>query len=218
MSLGNIKIEKFLNESIIAIVNAGRDKEISAALKRFAYDRERLKQGKKLHGRLDRLSKKKKRKVADQLKAGEVHRKIVKQARDRYSTYRNVSWVALRKYPALLKTLAMEGKSKRTLSGWMEEARQFYANARANTEVMEKLAGFGVTDADLEEGLRLVGEVEKSAAHHEMLKGEAVRATEERNLAFLEFKAWMRDFKRICRIALADTPQKLEKLGIKIRS
>ena len=112
----------------------------------------------------------------------------------------------------------MEGRSKRDLSGWMEEARQFYTNARANEEIMEKLSGFGVTDEELEQGLRLVDEVEKSAARHEMLKGETVRATQDRDSAFKKFMAWMGDFKRICRVALADTPQKLESLGIKVRS
>jgi hypothetical protein len=218
MSLGSRRIEDILNRSITAIVNAGKDNEITEALKRFSYDEARLKGGLKLHGRVDRLCKKKKRKYSDQLKAGEIFRKILKEAKQKYSTFRKVSWVALGKHPALLIALAMEGRSKRSLSGWMEEARQFYTNARANEEIMEKLSGFGVTDEELEQGLRLVDEVEKSAARHEMLKGETVRATKDRDSAFKKFTAWMGDFKRICRVALADIPQKLESLGIKVRS
>jgi uncharacterized membrane protein len=218
MSLGNQWIEAVLDKSITAIVNAGEDLEILAELERFSYDKERLKQGLELHTLVDRLCKKKKRKVSEQLKAGEEYRRVLEEAKQEYRTFRKVSWVALRRFPAFLKALAMDGRSKRDLSGWMEEARQFYVNARANTEIMEKLAGFGVTVEGLERGQKMVDEVEKTAARHEMLKGEVIRATKERNTAFGEYMAWLGDFKNICRTALADTPQKLEKLGIKVPS
>ncbi|MEL7352561.1 MAG: hypothetical protein AAF171_07070 [Cyanobacteria bacterium P01_A01_bin.116] len=41
--------------------------------------------------------------------------------------------------------LDLDGSRKRSLSGWMAQATQFYKNARANKEILPALANFGIT-------------------------------------------------------------------------
>ncbi len=217
MPIGSKRIEKILIESIAAIINAGKAQDVFEAIKRFGYNKARLKKGRELHEKAYRLCKKQRNKYAAQLKAGAVFRKIRKEAKTLYVTYRQVARPALRGCPSLVKVLGLAGESRRALGGWLEEARQFYTNAVAHPDILERLAGYGVTKQDLEKGLDKLDEVEKAAAHHEMLKGEVVKATRERNQAFEEYMEWLKDFKAICRVALPGS-QKLEKLGIKVRS
>lgn len=218
MPIGDKKIEKILIRSLTAIVNALKAEDIFEVLKGFGYNRKRLKEGRALHTRVSRLCWEQRSAYAAQLEAGEIFRSSLKEAKETYVPYRQVSRVALRGYPSLKKGVCLEGRSRRSLGGWMEEARQFYVNALDNSDILERLANFGVTRAGLREGLRMVDEAEKAGAHHEMLKGRVVKTTRDRNQAFETFMEWMGDFKKICRVAFVYSPQKLEKLGITVRS
>jgi hypothetical protein len=50
------------------------------------------------------------------------------------------------------------------------------------------------------------------------LKGDAEEATRNRNLSLRALRLWMKEFYGIARVALADKPQLLEVLGIKVKS
>ncbi len=218
MPVGNKKIEKLLVQSHIAIVNALKAGDIFEVLRGFGYNRKRLREGRELHDRVSRLCWEQRSTYASQLKAGEVYRTALKTAKERYRSYRHVSRAALRGYPSLEKIIGLDTASRRAFGSWMEESRQFYVNALDNSDILERFSNFGVTRAGLREGLRMVGEAEKAGAQHETLKGRVTKTTRERNQVFDEFMDWMGDFKRICRVAFVDSPQKLEKLGIVVRS
>ena len=96
----------------------------------------------------------------------------------------------------------------------MGQARQFYLNALEDTTVLEKMAGFGITQAKLENGKTLLEQAEAANAAQKKEKGEAQQATQERDQTMDNLEEWLSDFIVIARIALEEKPQLLEKLGI----
>jgi hypothetical protein len=83
---------------------------------------------------------------------------------------------------------------------------------------LSKLSGYGVTPEKLQAGQQMADEAEAANAAREKEKGEAQQATKDRDEAVEIMDDWMSDFRKIARIALADKPQLLEKLGILERS
>ncbi|MCP5106049.1 MAG: hypothetical protein GY950_21875 [bacterium] len=213
--MNNAVIELKLAVADTAITNAGADEGILELISRFAYTEERLKEGRNLRTAAGRLYQAQLDCKLAQYKAGEKLREILSNARAKHALYRRVSRIALQGQEHLKTVLALDGRSKRDLGGWMEEARLFYANALRHPGVREKLEGFGITREDLVAGRKLVDDVESAAAFHEMKKGKTIQATKKRDDAIKELDAWMKDFWEICRLALADTPEKMVKLKLR---
>jgi hypothetical protein len=218
MTIGNERIERRLIKGREAIINALETPDILRVLTGYSYGETRLNVGLGLYKDAYRFYGEQQRRYGEQYRASEILTGILEEARERYNEFRRLSRVALRKSKPLMVILGVEERSKRTLGGWMEEARQFYTNAPANPRIMEKLSNVGITAEDLEAGKRMVDRVEKAAADHEMKKGKARQATKQRNIAYKMFMEWMKDFRQVCRVAFARTPQKLEKLGMKAKS
>ena len=76
------------------------------------------------------------------------------------------------------------------------------------------MAAFGMTQAKLEAGKKLLAETETANAAQEKEKGKAQQATLERDNAVEQLEEWLSDFISIARIALEEKPQLLEKLGV----
>ena len=90
----------------------------------------------------------------------------------------------------------------------------FYANALDSNDIQAGLARFGVTTENLQQTQALVNDVEKKHNIQLQEKGEAQQATKVRDEAFDTMQEWMSDFVAVARIALEDSPQYLEVLGI----
>ena len=125
-----------------------------------------------------------------------------------------VSRIAFQNDRAAYQKMDLGGKRKVSLSGWLAQAKQFYINALADSEVLTKLAGFGITQAKLEAGKQLVDETEAANAAQKREKGDAQQATQDRDEAIDKLEDRLSDFIAIARIALEDKPQLLEKMGI----
>jgi hypothetical protein len=215
MRPGKSKIETYLIKSEQALKNAVQAPEIFALLEPRGYNSERLDAGWALHKEAYRLLREQELRYGDQYEAGEAFRRLRKQAKNRYSELRRLARIALRGDAGLFKALALDERPGQSLSAWLAHARQFLDNALADEPILEKLARVGVSPETLTETRELTRQVEKAADTHEAAKGRAIKATEERNQAFSDFRLWMYDFRQVCRVALAPSPQLLEKLGIK---
>lgn len=213
MNMVNELMEKRIIEANEAITNALESPDILPVLTRFAYDEIRLNQGLDLYKEAFRLYHKRQREFGEQLRASEIYKTTLKDAKEKFWVIRQAAILALRKHEPLKKIAGIDTPPNRTLGGWMEDARQFYVNSLGTPKIVERLSRFGVTTADLEQGKQLVDEVEKAAVYHEKQKGKAQQATKERDRAYKKMREWMRDFRQVCRIAFVDNPQKLGKLG-----
>ncbi len=79
--------------------------------------------------------------------------------------------MALKSERAAFQKLDLNGNSKQSLSGWLGQAKQFYINALADTDILAKLGQFGVTQEKLEAGQKLVQDTEAANALQRKGKG-----------------------------------------------
>lgn len=202
----------------VAIDNALSDSEVKSLLAVFGYDEARLNAGKALLESANRLQQTQQKEYGDQFEATGALKEVWEKADKDYMRFVKVARIALKSEYALYQKLALSGRRKKTLSGWIGQAKQFYLNTLADTAVLDKMAAFGMTQAKLEAGKALLEQTEAANAAQEKEKGEAQQATLERDNAVEQLEEWLSDFIAIARIALEEKPQLLEQLGIVERS
>ncbi len=210
--MGNTAIQKRIITNRMAISNASRDAEILELLDGFSFDLQRLGLGRDLVDAADRLFQAQMDAYKNHHIAGEEARDIRRGLREQYTRTRGLARIALGKDEALGSVLNLDGRSRRDLASWLEEARLFYTNALDHPPVLEKLAGLGINAETLEGEQAGLDEVEKAAAFHQRQKGVAMQATTDRDRAVAAMDAWMGDFWKVCRIAFAGKPLLIKKL------
>lgn len=214
MPTPNQSIEARLLNAQVAISNAESDVEVQSYLAEFGYNAERLAEGRALYDRAQQLHQKQVKEYGDQFAASDALKSAWHEARTQYMRFVKVARVALKSERSAYQKLDLTGERKRSLSGWLAQARQFYTNALSSPDILAKLGEFGVTQQKLEAGKKLVDDTEAANAAQEKEKGEAQQATQERDAGFEDMDDWFSDFLAIARIALEEKPQLLEKLGI----
>ena len=198
----------------VAIDNAVSDSEVKSLLAEFGYDDTRLNEGKALLDTANQLQQTQQKEYGDQFEATGALKEAWEKADKEYMRFVKIARIALKSEHALYQKLDLNGARKKTLSGWLAQAKQFYLNALADIAVLEKMAAFGMTQAKLQAGKTQIEETETANAAQEKEKGEAQQATLERDKAVDKLEDWMSDCIAIARIALEEKPQFLEKLGI----
>lgn len=198
----------------LAIDNAISDTEVKTALAEYGYDETRLGEGKTLLDTTNQLQQTQQKEYGDQYEATDVLKQAHKAADKEYMKFVKIARIALKSEHAVTKKLDLDGIRKKTFSGWVGQARQFYLNALGDSIVVEKMAAYGVTQVKLENGKILLEQAEAANAAQKKEKGEAQQATQERDQAMDNLEEWLSDFIVIARIALEEKPQLLEKLGI----
>ncbi len=207
-------IQDYLLSTNVALENALTDTEILGLLSEYGYDAAKINTGKVLYNSAQDKFQQQKTEYGEQYAASEEMQTKWDAANAVYMKHVKVGRVALQSdYGAFLK-LGLQGVRKRTLSGWLVQARQFYSNALTDTNIQNELAAFGISLVKLQYGQQLADEVENANSSHKREKGEAQQATLDRDRAMDVLEDWMSDFIAIARIALENRPQLLEKMGV----
>ena len=217
MSL-NRSIDTYLSQAQLAIDNSLNNPQILAAVKDFGYTTERLNQGKTLYNALAAAQLETSSESGEQISASETVQAQWETAKKSYMRLVKVSRVALKKDGGAIAQLALSGKRKESLSGWLSQANQFYQNALSSPAILKALKEFGITDKKLKAGLEAVKAVEAANLVQEKEKGEAQAATQKRDAALDAMQDWLSDYLAIAKVALEEEPQLLEGLGVLVRS
>jgi hypothetical protein len=211
-------ISERITAAQVALDNAASDPVLQEALVPFGYDAERLAEGRALLDAAQAAQETMTAEYGDQYEATDALQAAFETADTTYMRHLKVARVALQNERGAAQALALTGRRKRTISGWLDQARQFYDNALGDEAVLAALGRFGITPEALEAARVEIDAVAAANAAQEREKGEAQDATEARDQAMDALDAWMSDFRAIARIALEDRPQQLEKLGIQAPS
>ncbi|MEL6899991.1 MAG: hypothetical protein AAFP07_03495 [Cyanobacteria bacterium J06606_4] len=214
----NRSIDTFLSDAQLAIDNSLNNPQILAAVKDFGYSTERLNQGKALYNALAAAQLEKSSESGEQISASEAVQAQWDIAKKSYMRLVKVARVALKKEGGAISQLALSGKRKESLSGWLSQANQFYQNALSSPAILKALKEFGITDKKLKAGLKEVEAVEAANLAQEKEKGEAQAATQKRDAALDAMQDWLSDYLAIAKVALEEEPQLLEGLGVLVRS
>jgi hypothetical protein len=211
-------MEDLLVNSKMAISNAMSDDEIKTLLLEYNYDESRYNLGLELHKKAEELYKKQKKEYSEQYKASEELDKAYNAAKQVYREHVELTRLAFRNDPSQLVSLGIEGSMHRQFSAWLTQARQFYDNAINDEKVLEKISRYNVTKEKLEKGFQLISMVEVANNKQEKEKGEAQQFTKDRDKTMDDLADWIYEFSVVAKFALAEKPQLLEKLGIKVDS
>jgi hypothetical protein len=197
-----------------AITNALGSEEIKSAMAAYGYDEARLQKGDDLYNKASELQDIQVKEYGDQYSATDALNLAKAVANKTYMEHLKIARIALIGDRGAGASLELDGIRKVTFSGWLKQAKTFYANALGSPDVTTAIGRFGITPEKLEAGRQLVNGVEDKLNNQLMEKGEAQNATQERDEAFEELQGWMGDFIAISRIALDGKSQYLEVLGI----
>lgn len=217
MNYQRLNKDEFLKECNLRINNSINDALIATAVAVFGYDDQNMQSG------LDLLNIAKTAADKFDKEHGEVDAAFAQRdekktkAQATYIKLIQIGKVALKDIEEALSVLRIFKSKARTNSGWLKEKRSLYNNLLANPEWLSAYAKYGITQEMIEAGQAEVLAVEAQDEAIMREKGDAQNATMERDEAFEKLAEWVQDYETIARVALADKPQLLEKLGIIVK-
>lgn len=203
-----------LDAARVAIHNSLAETDVQTMLTEYGYDTDRLQQGRTLYERALALVQQQSDAYGEQTTAQAELEQAQEHADEIYLRHVKLARIALKADPVLAQRLGLGGDRKRSLSGWLHQARTFYHVALGDSQIVARLAPVGLTRTKLEQGQSLISAVEAADEAQGKERGEAQKATKERDAALDALDEWVSDLVAIAHIALETDPQLIEKLGI----
>jgi hypothetical protein len=214
MYVTTMTMEDRLLAAKVAITNALADDEIKERLSLLGYNEERLNQGKVLLTETEAQYQKQKDEYSEQFQASENLHQAWAKTKITFRMFSTLARFLFRKDPTKMNTLGLSQGQTFKISDWILQARQFYNNAINDTEIQAKMAEYSVTAERLQASLEEVNKLEEMKITQEKEKGEAQRATQQRDERFSQLDEYMYGLVQIARVVLHDKEQLLEKMGI----
>lgn len=132
-----------------------------------------------------------------------------------YMKHLKLARMALRDNTGAKTALGLSGERKRSKSGYLAQAQQFYDGALNSKAYQAALDTKGIEKEELEAAKAALKGLKGLADAQHKETGEAQAATAARDVAYDKLYAWVRDFKATAAIALEDTPGLMAKMGLK---
>lgn len=126
-----------------------------------------------------------------------------------------VAKVAFRKQPGILHELQISRINRRKTWEWTVQAHRFYTILEEHTKVMKQ---FGIPQEELQQAKAAIEALLIAKDQRTKKRAEAESATQARNDAIEELRAWLIEFRAVARLAFKDDPQMLEAFGMKVPS
>lgn len=219
MSLNTVKSDLGLLEKYrVAFQNVETQSEISAIMAEYGYDATRIAEGVALLVKARAAYDANKREDDETLDAKKQLDDAIDLLGKTYRLHRKKARVVYINDPLTLSLLEIDKDVPEAYLTWLETVRKFYTITSSNEAVQQKLVRLKIAVSELTDGLTKVEEIEQLRAVYLREVGESQDATKAKDKAMAEIAVWMREFYSVARIALADQPQLLEALGIKVRS
>lgn len=210
----NKKINELITKAKVAIKN-GKDHPVAAAmLQEFGYTSDRLNEGNAfLNEAVTKYSNHIKEDGEQQAATKELTQAI-EEANKLYIPLLKVARITFKNDTNQWIKLELQGKRKRSQSGWLTQTKLFYTNLLDDEEAMARMAVYGRTKEKLEEAYLMVQKAEEKLAIRKKEMGKAQNAKKLRDKAVDQLQAWYTDYIEIAKVAMARQPQYLEMLGI----
>jgi hypothetical protein len=217
MNTSDMTIEEILFQSGLRINNSLGDQKILNAVTPLGYGPEKLTEGQSLLNEATVLVETQKREYGEVDAAQQVFDDQRTNAHKVYMAVLAISKIAFKGDVQAISTLDLTGRRASTFSGWLNQTRSFYRAILANEAWKTELAKYGQTEEMLTAELAMIDAVATASENKKKEMGDAQNATQERDEKLEELAEWVSDYEVIARIALADKPQLLEKLGIVVK-
>lgn len=211
-------IGSFLESTKVMLANAKEDEQISALLLTYKVDAQRYEAGLNLCQKGYLLEINQLKLHGQQYRAYKQFEKTYNSANDVYQMHLKFLRISFNKDMEKLKEISAKGIRPLNTADWLKQAFAFYQTAINDAEVTTEMDYYGITAEMLKAGEQKIYDVETAFRVHKNKMGAAQDAIDLRDQALKELAEFRRKFVAVCRIALKDHPQLLEKLGIKVYS
>lgn len=178
---------------------------------------EELEQGQALVEAAQAAQRAQEREYAEQYDATEALQTARAAAERTYMRHLKLARIVFGRDAGARQALGLKGSRPENLSGWLDVARRFYANALASEDLLSVALRAGLTTEVLAAGKASVEAVAEAQRAQERETGEAQAATQARNAVLAALDAWLQEYSALARVLLSDEAaerQKLEALGL----
>lgn len=206
-----------LEQYRVTFENSASQPQISTTLAEYGYDSETMQVGKALYDVTRQAFDSNKKETDEAIVAFAAFDKKRIQLDELYTAHRKKAKVVFRDDDTTASKLEISGIMPKAYIKWIETIRNFYTITIADVEIQTKLARLKVSVADLSAAQALISEMELLRTAYLMEKGESQDATAIKDNAFAKLDDWMREFYAVAKIAMDDSPQLLEALGLTVK-
>ncbi len=218
MSVSRNKVTDFLMAAKIMIENALSDNTVKTALANYGYDEAKLQAGKTLYDEAFELDLAQKKESGEKVAVTTEFNNLWAEADQQYMKTLKVARIILKSLYKADQSAMLYGVRKQSFNGWQEQAVSFYANILNDPQLLEAMAGYGYPEDKLQSEYDMVKQVIAKELQQKQEKGESEQATRIRDQKLDQLAVFISEMRGIAKVALADTPDYLEKLGILARS
>jgi len=208
----------FLESSRMLIQNSNDDEQISALILPYKVDEQKLEEGLTLCTRAYKVENQQIKLHGQQYRAYKNFEKAFAEVDEVYQIHLKFLKISFEKDTEKLKEISAYGNRSANIPNWFKQAFAFYQNTVVDEEAMAELDSYGITAEMFQENESKITKVEAAFHAHRIKLGAAQDAVVQRDDVFKELATYVKRLRAICRIALKDHPQLLEKLGIKVYS
>ena len=198
----------------LAVNNTAKDTEVAKKLGQFGFPARRMQEGKDLLTVVQEMEQAKKTCYNERWDISHQIEQELLSIRPVFREHVTAVRFVFRHEPTILRSLNVRRIANNQWT-WVEQARSFY---ELLAPYRSQLATHGVAPEELDQAqasLEAVLVLRDDRLHK---KGEAEDCTQSRNQASDMLRSWLREFHTAARLALKDTPQKLEAYGINVPS
>ena len=209
---------KFMERSRVALTNGGKHAKIKPALAEYGMDDAEISEGWKLHKQAEAALELNAKEGKESKIASMSYRKAYDALQPLFKRHRDHTLIFFRKKPELLIQLGVQGRFPIRYTDFFDKTKQFYKGIKDNKDLQTEVLKIKITLKVVNDCLAKHKILLEERAKYDKELGESQDSTVSKNIALLELKEWMDDFDDAAKVALYDTPQLLEVLGIFVRS
>ncbi|WP_372645614.1 hypothetical protein [Ancylomarina sp.] len=209
---------KFLERTHTALTNAQTDPQIKAALAEFGIDETKYAEG---WGKYDKGKETWELNQKEELEtrvASHTYSTTYSILEMTFRRHRELTQILCKKDPDTLIHLGVKGRFPIKYNEFFDKVKLFYTTINTNPAVQAKLALIKLTPELATECLAELDTLLTHRSEFDKEMGESQAATVTKNADLHELSEWMDDFDTLAKIALYDTPQRLEILGVLVKS
>jgi hypothetical protein len=212
------KVSQDLLSAQTALSNSLAEQDILTRVNGFGYTPERLAEGQQILAQAESavqafaIAKGNQRVATAQAQAAR------KAARNAYLEVAQLARAIFPRGSAYLTTLDIEGNLPTRLADFIRAGYTLFDNARADADIAAALNGYAYTDARLAEGRGVIEALDQAQQAQAIARGDKQQAAVAQAAALLNLRCWVAQYRKVARLALADAPQLLEKIGVTVRA
>ncbi len=209
-----IKELTLLELAEIGIQNSQKISEISKAMALFGYDEEKLIEGQELFLKAKGRWQDKQRGSDTSREAFHTFSTTKEKLKEYYKSDRKRAKLIFQKEMVILNRLSLDGRPPKAFLTFLATAQKLYTELKANETLLRELSRMQFTSKLVDERLALIEEVKSLQADYYREKAVSEEATRIKNEILSALEQWLSAFHATAKIALTETPQYLEALGI----